>query len=210
MKITEIYFRSTQKKSGQQWFEIFNDSPNSVNLRQAQVKLLEGQKKQLALKFKLPEQDVELGPGQYAVIAQEADLGQNLCSDHRVIVAKEIKFASQGVQTICIQVVNEEESCAKISDSKSAMKDVSRNLLDAYWAPEECVLKPGILASPGLPKLFCQEGVESGWTECPAPLVSTDLNRPFASGCRITLQDSNTGSELLILLFLFGMLLKRV
>lgn len=183
LRITEVYFRSSARKSGQQWFEVLNDGDEPVNLSNAVIKRLDGQKKQQAWIASLPDQDFILGPEQYVVIAQKADLGQNLCSEHRVIILKELKLESSGVQRLCIN-----ESCVKISDSKSTEKDFSRNLLLDSWFAEVCEVKPGFFASPGLPMAFCQKNSESGWTTCSESVVEVKVaegqSARHAGGCQ--------------------------
>lgn len=162
MKITEVFFRSSERKSGQQWFEVFNDGSEPVNLRGLLVRKLDGQKKQLAWEAALPDQDIILEPGQFVLIAQSLDLGQNLCSEHRVIEFKALKLAAQGVQELCVS-----DTCTQISNSKPTEKDSSRNLLAGSWLPETCELKSGLNASPGLPAGFCYQKLDLGWRECP-------------------------------------------
>lgn len=185
MKITEVYFRSKDKKPGQQWFEIFNDDDQPVNVRKAPVKRLDTLKKKQAWSANLPDQDLILGPGQYAIIAQKKDLGQNLCSEHWVIVLEELKLASQGVQELCIL-----ESCTKINDSKSTEKDASRNLILDSWFNESCEIKPGFHASPGLPMAFCQKNSDSGWSICPEEPVPETPTATAAPQTEATTQAS--------------------
>ena len=166
LRITEVYFGAYTFKRGQQWFEVLNDGLEPINLKKAVVRRLDGQKKQQAWATNLSEQDLILEPGQYVVIAQKTDLGQNLCSGYPVIILKELKLESSGFQRLCIN-----ESCVKISDSKPIDKDFSRNLLLDSWFPEVCEVKPGFSASPGLPTAFCQKNIKSSWTLCPEPVV---------------------------------------
>lgn len=201
LRITEVYFRSSARKAGQQWFEVLNDGDEPVNLANAVVKRLDGQKKQQAWVANLSEQDFILEPQQYVVIAQKADLGQNLCSEHRVIILKELKLEPGGVQRLCIN-----ESCVKISDSKSTEKDFSRNLLLDSWFAEVCEVKPGFFASPGLPTAFCQKNLESGWTTCPEPVqevkATEHQSARHAGGCQTVAGGVGAAFELWGLLIL--------
>jgi hypothetical protein len=166
LRITEVFFGAHTFKRGQQWFEVYNEGPEPVNLSKAIIKRLDGEKKkQQAWVAKLPEQDFILEPERYVVIAQKPDLGQNLCSGYPVILLKELRLESSGIQRLCL-----DNLCVKISDSKSTEKDLSRNLLLDSWFPEICEIKSGLFASPGLPTAFCQKGLESGWVACPEPV----------------------------------------
>lgn len=228
MKITEVYFRSSDKKPGQQWFEVFNDSLEAVNLRNALVKRMDGQKKHQAWAIFLPDEDSIVEPGQYAIIAQRVDLGQNLCSQHRVIVLKDPNFAfkSSGVQTLCVAVAGESESCARISDSKKIEDGFSRVPLAGLWVNELCEMKPGFFASPGLQTVYCQKNIESGWTACPESVVEAaaiaqaagqvvaqtgtvrQTIRHSSSGCRLVPGVSNVGLEFTGLMLVLLMIVK--
>ena len=171
MKITEIYFRNHETKKGQQWIELFNTTDQAVNLRRANIRKIDGKKNPKQVwKLELPNEDLRIEPGQYVLLAQQADLGQKLCTDkHKIIVLKDKNFGfdSQGVQTLCVKAQEEAEFCRQISDSKKTEKNTSRNLADHSWETEECALKSNLFASPGLPAGFCQDSQTSGWFECP-------------------------------------------
>ncbi|MBH1989075.1 MAG: hypothetical protein I8H75_04680 [Myxococcaceae bacterium] len=185
MRITEVFIRGIERHSGQQWFEVWNDSDEAMNLRGLLVQKRDGKKRELVWQRSLPEEDCWLQPGEYGIIAQRADLGQNLCSGYPVVILKDLKFHSQGVQEICLEKV-----CAPISDSKSVEKGFSRNLISDRWAIETCELKSGFYASPGLAMGFCNTDVSSAWTKCPATNTQEQSlarpNHPELSSCEQT------------------------
>lgn len=214
MKITEIYFKSSESKKNEQWFEVFNSTEKSVNLKNAQIRKIDGKKNpKQAWSVFLPDQDWILEPGQFAVIAQQADLGQNLCSEYKIIVVqdKNFSFASKGVQTLCVKPSEEEEFCAPISNSKKVESNYSRYLVSGTWFEEKietCEIKPGVFASPGLPELFCQKNLESGWSVCPEKLLETTTQKTTAS-CQMVSQKPDSALELAAL-FIGWILFKRL
>lgn len=213
MRITEVYFRSHEPKKGQQWFEVQNTIEEAINLKQARLRKIDGKKNAREVWVTwLPDEDLILEPGQYAVIAQKADLGQNLCSEHKIIVLKDKNFAfdSKGIQILCLKIGEELEHCVQISDSKKIKKNSSRNLLERGWPNEVCELKAGLFASPGLPMLFCKEDNESGWSTClekpvdSEVVAQTEPARRHRGGCQAILGVSDAAFELMgLILVLF-------
>lgn len=196
MKITEVFFRSTERKPGQQWFEIFNDGEKSINLQKAVIRRIDGKlDPQQNWALVLPDVEHFLEAGQYAVIAQRADLGLNLCSEHLVIVIEDptFNFKSEGVQNLCIKTTEQAEVCERINDSKGTRKGRSRDFSESSWRDAECQLKPGIFASPGLLSDFCKQNSDSGWTTCPDPIAAaTQQTVHHTSGCQVAILDSQS------------------
>ncbi len=208
LRITEVFFRAAETKQVQrvqQWFEIYNAGEEPVNLGKAMVRRVDGEREPEQIwAIELPGEDYVIDPGEYAVIAARGDLGQNLCSEHQVMVVQDPNFGfkPEGVQRLCVKTLKDPEVCKRISDSKATPKGRSNNFFkdDGDKKPEkaekaECELKPGFLASPGLPNGFCKEGLESGWTECPEPVVEAKTEAQAAAAHQIAHQTARHASS---------------
>lgn len=176
--ISEIFANGlATSDQGQEWFEVFNATTESIDLKDMTVRRLDGTALEEGFRFKISAHDhIWVPPGEYFVVAQTRDLGSGLCLNIPHVVVREPTFVLQnsGLQSLCIKPVNQPEDCAQFSNSKTFPKGHSRffsgNTLKgndalANWQVEDCSFFFGNHATPGKAAQQCGMNLISNYTD---------------------------------------------
>ena len=157
--ISEVYANSPGggQDSGEEWMEVTNTSlDESIDLNNAVLKRLDGTARAEAWSITLSDAPI-LAPGASLVLAQESDLGLNLCfAFDAYLLGDQFVLGIQGCNTCPFTADGNWGEEVKFSNSNSFPMGVPESVdasekddLDVAWSTAECDLGSGAFGTPG-------------------------------------------------------------